>query len=270
MIISPKSPFLQRWFRSYNRNYLRRNFHGIHLDGDLASLQGDGKTPLLICLSHSSWWDLLLGLYLDDIGPDWDSYAPMDERQLRRYRFFSRLGVIGVDRTSLQGGRQFVDYCQTLLEGQPRALWITPQGAFTSNTARPVHFQPGLGCIAERLSVFYVTTVVFEYAFWSEKQPEIFISVRPLERVTVTPDFNRRRFVSAMERCLEDHLDSLAARLVLRDPSLFTALMVGKHSISPTYDTVRAVTSSLSGQPFTRAHGESSTPAWRDQKRGEP
>jgi len=270
MIPARKSPWIQRGFRAYNRRYLAKNFHRIHLDGDLAALRGDGETPLLLCINHSSWWDLLLGVMLDELLPGWDAYAPMDEAQLRRYRFFSHLGIIGVDRTSLQGAREFVDYCRELLEGRPRALGITPQGAFTSNSARPIRFQPGIGAIAGSLSCFYVSTVVFDYEFWSEKRPEAFLSVRPLERVTVGPGFDRRAFVHDMERKMEAHLDALTALREQREPARFSTLISSSNRISPVYDVGRALRARLRGESFVRSHGDVVTPHWREIKHREP
>ena len=270
MIPARKSLWIQRGFRAYNRRYLRRSFHRLHLDGDLEALRGDGRTPLLLCINHSSWWDLLLGVALDELLPGWDAYAPMDEVQLRRYPFFSHLGVIGVDRKSLQGAREFVDYCQELLEGRPRALGITAQGEFVSNSARPIRFQPGIGAIAKSLSSFYVSTVVFDYEFWSEKRPEAFLSVRPLERVTVGPDFDRRAFVHGMERKMEDHLDALTALREQRDPTRFSTLISSSDVISPVYDAGRALMARLRGESYAQSHGDVVTPHWREMKHREP
>lgn len=269
MIPARKSLWVQRAFRAYNRRFLRRSFHRVLLDGDLTALQGDGKTPLLLCLNHSSWWDLLLGILLDELLPEWDSYAPMDEGQLRRYPFFSRLGVIGVDRASLRGAREFVDYCRNLLCNQPRALWVTPQGEFTSNSVRPIRFQPGIGYVARTLGTFYISTVVFDYEFWSEKRPEAFISIRPSERIVVGPGFDRRAFVRTMERKMEGHLDALAALREHRDAQRFTTLLANNGLISPCYDAVRALSARLRGEPFARSHGEVVTPRWRSLKHRE-
>lgn len=270
MIQPQKSAAMLRMFHTYNGRFLGRNFHRIHLDGDLDVFRGDGNTPLLLCLNHSSWWDLLLGIYLDALLPEWDSYAPMDERQLMRYRFFARLGVIGVDRTSLQGAREFVGYCQKLLEGRPRALWITPQGEFTSNSVRPVCFQSGIGSLAQALSAFYVSTVVFDYEFWSEKRPEAFISLRPLERITVGADFSRRAFRRAMERRMEDHLDALTALRQQRDPQLFTTLLEGSRQVNSAYDLARLLMARLRGERAAVDHSEVVTPTWRAMKHREP
>lgn len=267
MIPAQKSALIGCWFRAYNRLYLRRSFHRIHLDGSLSGLKGDGKTPLLLCLNHSSWWDLLLGLYLSDHLTDWDMYGVMDERQLRRYRLFSRLGVIGVDRETLRGAREFLDYTRTLLAGQPRALCLTPQGEFVSNAIRPVHFQPGIGALAGQLKAFLFTTVVFDYEFWSEKQPEAFISVRPAEYVVVDSDFDRRAFVHRQERQMEQHLDALTALRVQRDPTLFQTLLEGGSSISPVYNTLRRASAWLRREPVALSHQDIATPTWKEARK---
>ena len=262
MIAAPKSRWLERSFRAYNRRYLRRSFHRVHLDGDLAHLRGDGANPLIVCLNHSSWWDLLLGIFLSEHLAEWDSYAAMDERQLARYRFFARLGCIGVDRTSLAGAREFVAHCATLLEGKPRALWMTPQGQFTSPAIRPVQFQPGVGAIAKSLSSFYVSTVVLDYEFWTEKLPEAFISVRPPEYVQVGAGFDRREFVRLMEHKMEAHLDQFTALRLQRNPALFTTMLSSAGGVSPVYDAIRAVAATLRGEQIRLSHHEAATPAW--------
>ena len=270
MITPHKSEPLLRWFRLYNRHFLRRNFHRVHLDGDLSQLMGDGHTPLLLCVNHSSWWDLLMGVLGDELLDGWDSYAPMDEVQLRRYRFFASLGVIGVDRTSLHGAKEFVAFAQELLHGKQRALWITPQGEFTSNTRRPIHFQPGVGHIAQELGEFYVSTVVFDYEHWSEKRPEAFLSLKPFERITVTSEFDRKAFVHRLEQNMESHLDALQAIREQRNPALFTPLLQNGGGISPVYDVARSITAKWRGEPLVRAHGEVETTPWREMKRPKP
>lgn len=266
MIEAHKSVLIERAFRIYNRQYLTRNFHRVHLDGDLSGLRGDGTAPLLVCVTHSSWWDLLLGCRLVEALPEWNIYTAMDEAQLERYRFFAKMGVIGVDRGSLHGVKEFTSYCKQLLETPTRSLWLTPQGDFVSSSVRPIHFQPGIGVIAQALRQFYITTVAFDYEFWSESRPEAFISVRPMERVVVDSSFNRREFVHAMERKMETHLDELTALRTHRDPKLFTTLSHHRASISLPYDAARRVGAWVQGKPFTQAHTDEITPRRRERK----
>jgi 1-acyl-sn-glycerol-3-phosphate acyltransferase len=263
MIPAKKSPLVERWFFAYNRRYLQRSFHTLHLLGSPEAFTPERGIPIVVYFNHSSWWDLLLGIYLNDVALGWDSYGVMDERQVMRYRFFSKLGVIGVDRTSLRGAKEFLDYAVQLLAGKSRALWIAPQGEIASNLQRPFRFQSGIGHLAEALGEFYLLALAFEYEFWSEKQPEAFVSFAPVEHVKVGEGFDRRAFTRQCERRLESLVDDLAAVRARRDPALFRPLFTGRAGISPVYDAVRALSARLRGEKFRRSHGEVVTPSWK-------
>jgi 1-acyl-sn-glycerol-3-phosphate acyltransferase len=262
-----KTPWLEQWFLRYTHTYLKRSFHAIHLYGERPRIESDGRTPLLVCLNHSSWWDVLVGLFMATELFGWEYYTVMDARQLQRYRFFCRLGVIGVDRSSLAGVKEFLPYAETLLKGRQRALFLTPQGVMTSNYTRPIRFQPGVGRLAPLLGDFHLARVAMHYEFWDERLPEAFISVSPVERRTVCgADFDRRRFVHEQELALEAQLDALLAAVRTRDPAAFHPLLTGKGGISPTYDAIRRIGAALKGERFTPEHGEVLTPQWKNRR----
>jgi len=264
MIPAAKSPFLEKCFRLYTRRYLQRSFHAVHRLGDVPEIASEGRTPLLVCLNHSSWWDVPLGFFAatDLIG--WECYGVMDERQLRRYRFFAKLGMIGVDRTGLTGAKEFLGYCERLLRGRRRALWMTPQGEMVSSRTRPIRFQPGLGHLAERLGSFCVTTIALHYEFWGERLPEAFVSLSPVVRIEAAEgDFDRKAFVHAQEQRLEAQLDTLLALVQRRDATAFQPLLQGRAGVSPTYDSLRALSARGQGARFTAEHGAVVTPPWK-------
>ena len=221
--------------------------------------------PLLVCLNHSGWWDVLTGLLAAEDFFDREWYGVMDARQLQRYKFFARLGMIGVDRSSLQGAKEFLAYCETLLKNQPRALWLTPQGEMLSNYRRPLRFQPGIGHLAERLGDFYFTTIAFHYEFWNEKRPEAFISLSAIDRVSAGSDsgFDRRQFIRAQETRLERQVDELLRNVETRDAARFRPLLRGETGISATYDAIRAIGARLRGETLRIEHSEIATPTWK-------
>jgi len=264
MIPAAKNPLVERWFRGYVRRYLRRSFHRVLLLGDLPRAP---EGPLLVCVNHSSWWDLLLGFWLSREVLGWDSYGPMDQRQLRRYPIFTRLGVFGVDRESLQGGREFVSYATTLLAGSRRALWITAQGAIVSNSRRPVRYYSGVAHLARALAPCHVLTVALDYEFWDEKLPEAFVSVGPMVTIDSDPR-SRGELLHQLERTMEDQLDGLAEARVRRDPREFRELLRGGGSVSPVYDALRRLTSRGRGETFNPEHGALATPPrWGPERR---
>ncbi len=267
MIPASKPAFYASYVPGYVRRYLARSFHAVHLLGPAPQLEDDGKTPLLVCMNHSSWWDVLLAFYLDERFLKWERYGVMDEEQLRRYRLFNGLGMIGVDRSSLRGAREFVTYAESLLKGQRRALWLTPQGAMLSPYSRPIRFQPGLAHLAERLGCFYMLRVTLHYEFWDDKQPEAFVAFAPIESVQIREGFSRRAFLHEQEAAMESELEALLAAVRQRAPEAFLPLLTGRSEISPAFDLFRALSAKLRGEKYVSDHSSLSTPKWKDRLR---
>ena len=212
----------------------------------------------------------MLGIFVQKELFDWEAYTVMDARQLQRYKFLARLGVIGVDRTSLTGAKEFLKYSTALLQGQRRALWLTPQGTMTSNHTRPITFQPGLSHLAAGLDNFYLARVALHYEFWNERLPEAFVSVSPIEHIynvnaSLDSSLNRKGFLHTQEIALQMQMDTLLAAVQARDASAFTRLLQGRVGISPTYDAIRTLGARLRGQTFTPEHSNLVTPQWKQQ-----
>ncbi len=270
MIRAHKIPVFLRIFRGYNRFYLKRHFRRVMLDGDLDALAPQTGVPLLVCMNHTSWWDLLVGMLLEERMPARNSYTAMDERQLKRYRFFSFLGVIGVDRTCLKGAREFTAHCAELLRGHKNtALWLTVQGEMVSARHRPIRFQPGAGWIAREIGTFEVITVAIEYAFWEDRLPVAAISVSPAHTYSADKNFSRRRFTAELEQQLEEQCNQLAIKMEQRAPSVFTTILSGSGGIQPVYDVLRSLAAKLTGNNMDKAHGDIVTPGWRKGRGGD-
>ena len=257
MIPARKNPYVDRWFRGYSRRYLQQSFHRILLAGDLPQAP-DG--PLIVCLNHSSWWDLLVAFWLCRDLLDWDGYGPMDERQLRRYGILTRIGVFGVERESLHGGREFLGYATSILAGRRRVLWITAQGAMLSNDVRPVRFYSGVAHLAQALGPCHVTTLALDYEFWDEKRPEVFLQFGPMRRVEAGEPVARRELLRGLEGELERQMDELAALRRQRDPSLFRVVLESGGGVSPVYDAWRRLNAWRHGEEYSREHGAVATP----------
>lgn len=254
MIPARRSAPLMRFFDRYVVRYLRRRFHRLwSWNGpDLAQLPRD--RPMLFVLSHTSWWDVLVGYYLARFVVRVESYAPMDEQQLRRYRILTRLGVYSVDRVSAAGLRAFVRYTVELLSG-PRAVWITPQGEIVSGWQRPVRFQSGVGHLVRRIPEIVVVPVAVHYEFREEPRPEIFVKFGP-PRIFRGARPSASEITRLLERDLERELDALQLALLERDLRPFSVLLEGATSTSMVYDGVRALRAWITGQRDPARHGD--------------
>jgi 1-acyl-sn-glycerol-3-phosphate acyltransferase len=245
-------------FDRYVARYLARRFHRVRLWGEVAQLEIPRDRPLLFAMSHTSWWDVLVGYHLARHVVRVESYGPMDEAQLERYRILTRLGVYSVDRSSVAGIRAFLRYTQGLLEepgAPPRAVWLTPQGEIVSGWRRPVRFQAGIGALVRRVPRVAVVPVAVAYEFLEEPRPDIFVKFGP-PRVFGAATESAVTNTGLLERDLERELDALQAALLDRDVRPVRVLLDGRTSISVVYDRLRRVRAFLGGRRDPARHGD--------------
>jgi 1-acyl-sn-glycerol-3-phosphate acyltransferase len=254
-------------FRRYNRAYMKSNFSRVLLAGSLQALKGSPDVPLIVCISHSSWWDLLTGILLEEASGRC-SITAMDERQLKRYRFFSWMGVAGVDRTTIRGAREFTEYCREFLGRRSASLWLTPQGEMVDPRQRPIRCQPGVGYLIQQIQCADVVTIAVEYAFWTDKSPVALISISEPQRMNVAAAHSRRKIVADIEHRMEEQADQLAELATSRNEAHFTVLLKGRQGIQPVYDLARRIGTLIFGKRSAARHGDLETPRWRDNARG--
>jgi 1-acyl-sn-glycerol-3-phosphate acyltransferase len=247
-------PWLIRGFRKYACRYVRRHFHAVRLSKSGAAFpNSDG--PILVVLNHPSWWDPMIGIVLSRAWADRDQFAAIDATAVQKYRFFSKLGFVGVNTKSLRGAAQFLrDGCDILT--QPRCVfWVTAQGRFTDVRKRPLALQSGVGHLAARLQSGIVLPVALEYVFWAESTPEALVRLAEPLRIAEHPGLSGRQWTALIEESLTRNLDALSAEAIRRDPAAFTELLSGKTGVGGVYDAWRRLKSWLRGQKFDASHG---------------
>jgi 1-acyl-sn-glycerol-3-phosphate acyltransferase len=254
MIPSRRSESVMRFFDVYVRRYVGRRFDRVRLWGTPQALDVPAGLPLLFVMSHAAWWDVLIGYYLARHVIRRESYAPMDEAQLRRYRILTRLGIYSVDRSSMAGLRAFLRYTTTLLSGD-RCVWVTPQGEIVSNWKRPVRFQAGVGHLVRSAPEIAVVPVAVHYEFLEEARPEIFIRFGPARRFQAGRE-SAAEITTRLERDLEETLDRTLNDVTERSLDGYAVLLEGATSTSLVYDTVRSIRAWLTGRQDPARHGD--------------
>lgn len=254
MIPARRSEAVMRFFDLYVRRYLGRRFDRVRLSGTPTQADLPPGVPVLCVMSHASWWDVLIGYYLARQVVRRESYAPMDEPQLRRYRILTRLGVYSVDRSSAAGLRTFLRYTTELLAGE-RAIWITPQGEIVSNWKRPIRFQAGVGHLVRAAGQIAAISVAVHYEFLEEARPEIFIRFGVARRFASGRE-SPAEITQRLERDLEESLDRVLSDVTERTLDGYTVLLEGATSTSLVYDTVRSLRAWVTGRPDPARHGD--------------
>jgi 1-acyl-sn-glycerol-3-phosphate acyltransferase len=253
-LIPDVSPRLLAWFGRYGERYLARGFHTVRLSRaqrpDVRALHG---RPVVVCLSHPSWWDPMMGLLLARrLFPDRRHYAAIDAAALTRYRFFAKLGFFGVE-PGTRGARRFLETSRAILERPDSVLWVTAAGRFADPRERPVRFRPGLGHVLARRSNAAALPLALEYPFWEERHPEALARFGPEVRAEGS---RPKDWTAALEEGLKTAQDALAADAIGRDEARFEVLLGGKAGVGGVYDAWRRLRSRLRGERFRPEHGE--------------
>lgn len=253
--LAPPSPWLVDWFKRYTRFYLRRHFHGVWLArGDMPP---GGPAPLVVYLNHSAWWDpLLCVLLVDKYLAERQHWAVIEQSQLQRYRFFARLGFVGIEPNSQLGARQLLALAEPLAARRDAALWLTPQGRFCDPRERPLRLAPGLGHLARRLPNAWFVPLALEYPFWYERLPEALARFGapfcPAEHSRLQPS----EYTELFGERLTATADALATLSIGRTISSFDRLLQGRAGVGGFYDLARRVAARSRGERFRAAHND--------------
>ncbi len=221
-------PRFARVFAWIAERQLRRAFHAVRLERrsrrELDAMRSH-EGPLLLLVSHPSWWDpMVVALLRRRFFHDRSIIAPMDAHELARFRVFARLGVFPLDPDDPASAERLVSETTGRWRAEPRGLCvITPQGRFT-DPREPTRLRPGAAMVAAAAPGAMSAVAALEYPFWSSRRPEALLRIR---RVTV-PDAPgvrawHRAFVSAME----ENRRELADLAVARDPATFETIVAG-------------------------------------------
>jgi 1-acyl-sn-glycerol-3-phosphate acyltransferase len=253
------SRLLFKSFGSYLGFYLGRNFHAVRLSkaGPPPHLP---KGPVIFYSNHPSWWDPVVMFYLAyRYYPNWAGYAPMDAEALKKYSFFKRLGIFGVEENSFRGAATFLCTSWNVLSRPKSALWITAEGQFTDARRRPVRLRAGLAHLAKSVDCVTMIPLALEYPFWRERFPEALIRFGAPVAAGPAQQRSTREWTALFEQALEETMAALAIDAMDRNLAAFDFLLAGRAGVGGLYDMWRWLKAVVSGKPFRPEHTEESS-----------
>ncbi|WP_017810994.1 lysophospholipid acyltransferase family protein [Paenibacillus shenyangensis] len=241
MITAHKSLWFDRIFIRYNEWYLlRRNFHSFTLSGELDSIPAN--QPAVYIMNHSSWWDGLLIYHAFRHASAGDHYVMMEERQLRRYTFFGKLGAFSIDKSSPGDIRLSLRYAAELLN-QGKRVWMFPQGEMRHLEERPLTFRPGIGLLLRQTAGSVpVIPVTLYYGLYQHARLQASLHIG----APVYEDWSRlsaRACASQLEALITSQLDQQRAISLTNDGELPGArdLIRRRSSTDDKYDHYRRI-----------------------------
>lgn len=232
----------RRLLAAYFSRRLRKRFAGVLARG-LSRLEpwngGTAGEPLLIAVNHSSWWDAVLPIVISCKALRHDAYGIMEEKQLERYRFFTRAGIFSIDRENPRRALESLHYAAGLLRKTGRVLWMFPQGRILPNDHRPIEPEHGIGRLIGLLEGCTVLPVAFRYELGREELPIAYISVGEGKRFP--GEGSPRELSATVAAMLTTELDSLRDTILAESADGFLPLITGRASISTRWDRARGI-----------------------------
>ena len=217
MIKAKKSYRFERFFAVYNRNLIKRRFAALKVSNLDVLLNKNREFPLVIYANHSSWWDGLTAFQISHKA-ELDSYVMMEEKHLKRFFLFRRLGAFSVVRQNPREALKTIEYGADLLREKPeRTLWIFPQGEILPNDRRPIIFFNGFSRIVAKTEGCSVLPIALRYEFLGEYKPEIFVKIGNAEFIKPGAIFNIKKQTKIFAENLTQVLNELKSDILNRN-----------------------------------------------------
>ena len=198
--------------------------------------------PLIFYLNHPSWWDGYMAHVLSRmvLADRFQSFGMMDERELRRFRFFTWIGAFSVNRQDARAALASVAYISRMLaERRDRALAIFPQGEITPNDRRPLTMFSGMAHVAQRAGGATLWPVALRYEFRGEQRPEVFIRAGPAHPAPA--DYDTHALTADAGQRLTAACDALRDEVMSGQLEAYRVLLRGRPGPDKLFDAARGL-----------------------------
>ncbi len=138
MIKAEHHPFHEHFFGAYLWVHIRLAFRHIRIHSNFT----DNGNPILLIGNHFSWWDGFIARHVNIKVLKRKLHLMMDEEQLAKRKFLSRLGAFSI-RKSSRSAIESLHYAASILNDPGNLLVLFPQGRFQSLHRQPLTFEKG-------------------------------------------------------------------------------------------------------------------------------
>ena len=241
-----RSKLYTLWFGWYSRRQFRRYFNSVRVFMHPGVQEMDQGTPVVFYANHACWWDGFWSQLCTEEFFHQNLHIIIEYQQLRKHRFFTRIGAFSLDRSRPRSALSTIHYAAELLTAKSErqnSLWIFPQGKIESVDKRPLFFFKGTASIVSRvldtIPGVYLVSVVSRIEYLDEQKPELILSFREPLLVTPTEFPGQNALTAYMQRMTETHLDELKEMIINRTLDDARIIVLGTLSINKRIEAIR-------------------------------
>lgn len=187
-------------FRWYTRLLFQRRFKRIWLKQEYDPCP---ECKTLYFLNHHSWWDGLIPFLLNEFRFNQRARALMEEKQMRQYPFFRKIGAFSIDRDNRRSAITSLRYAVQSFQRPQASLFLYPEGTITP-VGSMMNFEGGLAWLYQKLpDVDFVPVAIHLHTIRHDK-PELNLHVgRPVRLDTgLSNEACTRHFEQLMDSML--------------------------------------------------------------------
>lgn len=177
------------------------------------------KLPVLYIANHSSWWDGLIIFLLTEKASELDHYMMMEEKQLKQYAFFRKLGAFPVQKKNLKSVKQALMTAKENMQAGG-AVWLFPQGKIMHQDMRPLELEGGASFLVRQFEQVVVKPVTLHYTFNQFQKPTV-TAVFGEDTLVCGEELRSKDVTHLLRDLLETQLNAHQAQ-VIADPDFST------------------------------------------------
>lgn len=167
-----------KWFINlfdwYVRLLFRRRFKHVLMD---QHYQPGNKSKTIYYLNHTSWWDGLIPLLLNQKYFHQNARAMMEYKQMREHPFFKKIGAFSVNPDDPRSSVRSLRYAVESINRPNSSLFIYPEGKIVPFSSEKPQFRKGLGWISNQCPEVEVVPIGIYLHTARYDKPELFICV---------------------------------------------------------------------------------------------
>lgn len=188
-IPAKESRFFIFFFDVVVRILCKFRFSGVYLKQAYRP-SNDART--IYYLNHTSWWDGLIPLLLNQKCFRQRARAMMEDKQMREHGFFKRIGAFSVSLQNPKSVIRSLRYAVESMERPNASLFIYPEGEIRPfSLAKPV-FKSGLSWIVSKNSAPDVVPVAIYLTTAKSSKPTLYLQVGEPVETRSTDDISEK------------------------------------------------------------------------------
>lgn len=173
------------------------------------SYSPDPSVSTVYYLNHNYWWDGLIPHYLNQKYFHQNARAIMEEKQMHKHGFFSRIGAFSIDLDKIKSSIESLRYALDSVKRPNSCLFIYPEGGIRPVSDSKPDFRKGLSWLYQKTEHVHYVPIAIYIDHSKGSKPDLIISIG--NSVNYDKELSNNELTYLFENSIFQELDKLKA-----------------------------------------------------------